>query len=407
MSCIYTGQVYSIALQGEVRLAIEEDGLTLTAPLGAYHLPYSDMAALQAQDYRIRIQTQAGAFLFSRLGNAYEAFYESLYSSYNDKVRKALFVKEMPLFTSQGAYRYDEASIPAMGAARIEAYANCVLLLPPDMGARRIPLCFVSAMEADDFQLTLRLETGETYTFSRLGYDMHPFASCIRECLRALREKALCAVRELDGSLSTPQQAAIAALMIEGAAAPLYRLYEISPAFVSALEGRVAKSRAAKEYLTFKEMSDPFQICVGLKSGLAGEESENIPWLIVPGAKKGTAAVELALSEETAAATFLYSFPGSFENFWRRLNQAMEAIAFARQVIRISPEELQSAAYIDQNMAVRRNTALQFIRSCYRGRAIHASQARWQQDLLAHMGSNMQTHAGANTCIEEADKHIP
>lgn len=380
----YAGLAESSAIRGEVKLAVEEEGLSLIAPLRAYHLPYSTISALEAANYRVNLQTEDGVFTLSRLGSAYEAFYEELYAAYNSKVRKALFVGGAPLLTVRGDYGYTEAGQTAKGSAPIAVYADCVLILPPDEGARRIPLCFVSSMEKGAFSLRLGLDTGETYSFTRLGYDTEPFADCVSKCLSDLREKALQGVKALDGSLRPSQQAALAALMPEGAAAPIGRLREISPSFAAALEERIAQSRSAEEYLSFKEMGDPLQISVGMKSGLAGEDAENILWMIAPGRKPGTAAVEFALSED-AAATFLYSFPGSFEDFWRRLNHATEAIAFHRDAIRLREEELQKPEYANYAMALRRNAALSFIRSCYAGRVIHASAQRWRQEVAAHL----------------------
>lgn len=385
MPAEYAAWAEANAIRGEVRLTLQEDGLALVAPLGAYQLPYAEISSFQAGDYQLRITAGADAFLLSRLGSAYEAFYDELYAAYNRKVRKALFIQGAPLFTAKGEYRYNEAGRAAKGTAPMEIYADCVLLLPPDAGARRIPLCFTTALDAGPFELTLALGTGERYSFSRLGYATEPFEGCVRQCLRNLREKALLAVKEIDPSLGSGQQAAIAALMIEGTAAPLGRLQAIAPSFADAMEARIAQSRAAEEYLAFREMGDPSQICVGIKSGLAGEKSESIPWMIAPGQKGGVAAVELALSEETAAATFLYEFPGSFEGFWPKLNQAMEAISFRREAIRLSEADLQRPAYAEQAIAVKRNAALQFIRRCYSGRVIHASPAQWRQELAAYM----------------------
>lgn len=385
----YKGQVASAIINGEVRLIIEEEGLTLSSLFDVYQLYYVDIMAFDLQNFAVHIVAEAGRFTITKLGNNCQAFYDELYSAYNKKVRKALFVNEGPLLEVYGDYSYIEKEKEVQGKALIEVYSNCVLLLPPDDGGRRVPLCFVSNLSKSGFSLTLELDTGECYSFSKLGYDTESFAECITKCLYSLRENSLQAVRALDRSLSSSQLSAIAKLMPEGAAVPLAQLNEIAPTFVSALEMKIAESRAADEYEVFKKISDPMQICVGMKSGLAGEEAENILWFIAPGEKPGVAAVELALSEETAAATFLYESFESWEEFWKRLNQAMEAIDFKREVIRLKDEELQRPEYSDDyRMAVKRNCALRFIRNHFGGRIIHSSPENWQRELVAYMQSS-------------------
>lgn len=385
MSLEYAGEVASAAINGEVKLSIEKDGLTMTALFEVYHIPYALIAAFEMRDYTIRILTESGGFTIMRLGNACEAFHDELYAAYNAKVRKALFVQGKPLFETRGEYRYFEGNKGVQGTAQIEVHENCVLLLPPDDGGRRIPFCFLSSMNQTGFELTLKLHTGESYSFIRLGYDTTPFSDCIGRCMLTLRENAVKAVKEIDGNLSPAQISAIARLMPEGVGIPLCNLHEIAPSFVRALEAKIAQSRVANEYQILKGICDPMRICAGLKSGLAGEDNENILWLIAPGRKPGTAAVELATSEETAAATFLYQ---GFEEggvFWKRLNQAMEAINFKREVIRLNDDELRKPEYADYAMAINRNNALKFIRSHFGGCVIHSSTEHWRLELSEYL----------------------
>ena len=385
MPLTYKGQVASAEVNGEFKLTVECDGVAMTAPLDAYFVPFADITDFEKKDNTIHIKTGADSFAIARLGSLTDAFFDEMYAAYNAKVRASMFVQGSSLFKTRGEYQYDENDTAARGTALIEVYRDCVLILPPDAGARRVPLCFLSAMEKDGFALALRLDTGESYRFMKLGYDTAPFAQNIEKCLYDLRENALKAVRELDGSLNPSQLSAIAKRMPEGAAAPLGCLYNIAPSFAAAVEDRIAVSRVADEYLALKEIGGFMRICVGMKSGLAGEDSENILWLIAPGQKHGTAAVELVTSEETAAATFIYHGFSDWDTFRRRLNQAMEAIGFRREVIRLTDDELTRPDYADMAMAVRRNGALRFIRSHFAGRVIHSSPEHWKRELFAYL----------------------
>lgn len=385
MSIEYTCEIASEPIQGEVTLKPEIDGLAISALFDSFYMPFSDIKSFSWQDYSVRILTEDKIFTISRLGNLGEAFFMELYSLYNQKVRQALFISATPSFKTEANYHYEENGKDAQGKAVLEVYENCVLILPPDDKARRIPLCFVSSLEKADFGLTLALNTGERYSFGRLGLDTEAFGQHIERSLHTLREKALNATREIDQTLNMKQIADIARIMPEGAAVPLIRLHEIAPSFIQALEAKIADSRVAAEYQIFKQNFNVGQICVGVKQGLYGEDNENIIWLIAPGKNADTAAVEFATGEETAAATFLYGNFADWEVFWRRLNQAMEAIEFNREVIRLSKDELLKAEYAQYAMAIKRNPALQFIRHYFTGRLIHSSPEHWQQELISNM----------------------
>ncbi|MGI6175153.1 MAG: hypothetical protein ACOYJC_03090 [Christensenellales bacterium] len=381
----YTVQVASGPLNGEVKLVIEDNGISMSTLFDAHHIAYVDIRAFEIRNYTIHMMTETGIFTFARLGSLNETFFDELYAAYNKKVRKALFVEGAPLFHTQGNYRYAEYEKTAEGTAFIEIYENCVLILPPDDGARRIPLCFTCRLDQADFGVSLEQDTGERYTFSRLGHDARTFSECIEKRLHILRENSMNAVRNMDATLNAQQIAAIAKLMPEGAAAPMNRLYEIAPSFIKALESNISQSRVAIEYQVFKENCDPMRICVGMGSHLSGEEAENVLWLIAPAKKSDVAAVEFATSEDTAAATFLYRTGENWDMAWRKLNHAIEAMQFKREVIRLKDEELRRPEYADYAMAIARNDALQFIRRHFSGRVIHSSPQRWKQELLSYM----------------------
>ena len=381
----YSGTATSEAISGEVKIAVEEEGLTLTAPLDALHIPYADITAFESRDYELRIAAWGETLAISRVGNFLEGLYGDLYNAYNKKVRKALFIRGEKKFAASGEYSYSEDGRTVKGKAVIEVYEDSVAILPPDDGGRRIPLCFLNAFNRTDLEVSLGLNTGETYSFTRLGRDLEPFAVCVETCLRTMRDKSLKAIKELDGTLNPMQQQKIAKLMPEGVAVPMGRLSEISKSFAEAVEKKVSESRSAEEYRIFKKMCDPMKICVGVKSDL-GRKTDNFIWMIAPGKKQGSAAVEFAVSEEESAATFLYSSFADWDRFWEKLNQAMEAIDFKRDVIRMTEEELRDNKNSDQAMAVNRNNALKFIRSRFTARAIHSTPESWEKKMLEHMG---------------------
>ncbi|MDR0491302.1 MAG: hypothetical protein LBH28_08695, partial [Oscillospiraceae bacterium] len=346
--------------------------------------------------------------------------YNALYEAYNKAVLRSLFIHSGPLLTAKGEFRFIEKTINGTSDAPVHVYENNVTALPPDLSARRVPLCFVSGMEKGDFSLTLKLNTGESYTFSRLGYETVPFADAVEKQIHTLRGKTLAAVKEIDPALSAMQTSKIVHIMPQGAAAPIGQLMAVAPSFVSALETKLNNTRAAECYKVFRELCDPSAIYIGFRknetgadsagghflSGLqnlsgGGEDaiSDNLPgdagyadsesakaappdpyllWLIAPSPDGRYAAVDFA---ETGAATFVYKTRGDFDEFARQLNRALEAISFRREVIRLSDEELNKPENTDYYMAAKRTASVQFIRSGFAGRVIHSNVESWKRKL--------------------------
>ncbi len=406
----YSGQVSSPLINGEAKLSISEKGLSITALFEAALLPYATINALSLADYLITVETDSGVYQFSRLGNWAQPFYDDLLAAYNQAVLQALFIEGDALFSTRGAYQYRENGETFQGAAPVLIYENCVCVLPPTLQARRIPLCFAGGIEKGDYQLSLSLTPELHYLFSRLGHDSDSFAIAMEKQLRALHSRTLAAVTELDPSLSITAATSIARLMPEGAAAPLGKLGEIAPSFISALENKIAASRAAESYSTLQLLCDPTQIYIGFKkqNSAAGKDADDgnivvmlgsisedpaitdetaVPddpyllWLIAPSPDGTSCVVEFAGAADDAAATFVYQCPHGFAAFGRQLNYALEAINFKREVIRLTDEELQKKEYSHYQMAIKRNQALQFVRSCFAGRLIHSSQQAWRRKL--------------------------
>ena len=371
--------------KGDGKLTLTDDELCCLTLFDQYAIPYTDITSFEIANYQLVVRTEQYVLKALRLGNDLTPFCLQLSEKYNKKVLKAFFIDESPLFETQGGYRYTDGSGSAEGQADIKLYERCLCILPPNDGGRRIPLCFVRALEKGNFSHKLTLDTGETYELMRLGYDTDPFETKLSQCLYTVRQNAVSAALSVDNSLGTMQSAQIAKLMPEGVAAPMGALALISPSFSKAIEEKIGNSRASETYIHFKEICDPKEILVGTKSYLAGEDQKDVLWIVAPKVKGdgGMAAVEMALSEDLAAATFVYRFQGEWEAFYKRLNHAIEAVNFRREVISLSDEDLNRKENALYKMAVKRTAALQFLRKCYAGRVIHATPESWKRDLNA------------------------
>ena len=407
MAIEYTAQAVSPIVNGEVKLSISEAGLAASALFDVAQIPFAEIKGLVFDDYVVAVETDDGDYCFSKMGNGGRSFYDELFGAYNRAVLRSLFIKGSPLLTACGDFTtagapWDEKAEMTQNVP-VHVYENCIAALPPNLGARRVPLCFASGMEKGGFGLTLKLDTGESYAFTKLGYDAAPFTDAVEKQIRALREKSLATAKEIDPSLTVAQASQIAKLAPLGAAAPIGRIAAIAPSFAEALSAELAKTRAAETYKEFVQMSGAEQIYVGFRKNEKSETDEEggadeacgadetcgadeaqpeapaspfLLWLIAPSPDGQYAAVEFA---EADSATFVYRTGGDFGGFARQLSRALEAIDFKREVIRLTESEIMRPENSDYYMASRRTAALQFVRSNFVGRAIHSSPEAWKR----------------------------
>ena len=430
----YTAQAVSPIVNGEVKLKVSENSFTAAGVLDTAEVPYSNVNAMEFKDYVVIIRADDGDFVFSRMGSWAQPFYDALCEAYNNAMLRAFFVSGGTLFMASGDYRFTEDNKVVNGKTPVRVYGNCVVALPPDGNSRRIPFCFVNGMDKSDLEVTLRLNLGESYTFSRLGYNTVGFADAVEKQIRSVHEKAIAVFKDIDPMLTVSQASQIAKLMSEGAAAPMGQLIEIAPSFAAALQEKMAAARSFDTYKAFAEVCDPAQIWIGFKKNDArsegqkggaegalsmpagmpkevggllssvqnlmgsmtggatatpvAEAKENEPerdpylfWMIAPSPNGQYAAVEFAVKPGECAATFIYRTNGDISSSAAYLNRALEAIDFKREVIPMTEEEIRKPENTDYYMAAKHTSAMQHIRKNFVGRVIHYSQESWKRDL--------------------------
>jgi len=396
------GAASSALVNGDTDIAVSEDGFTLASLFDSTHVPWADVTGLKFEDYTVQVQTKTGSYALSKLGAAGEPLYAHMLSAYGGKVRKCLFVSGSPSVFAKGDVSID--GNVAHGVP-VEVYDDCILSLPADLSARRAPLCFANGFKDEDFTLWIRTIDEKETTYSKLGYDHAPVSKAVQDAIKALREKTIKQITDLDPSLSDSAATQLARLMPGGMAAPMGTVRGIAPSFANALEAKLAKSRAAETYKAFQEISGADAVCVGFKAndwgaGSGGGTAEAagdtatpqdqpqaqppdpyMLWLVAPTPSLDACAVEFAGAADDAAATFVYRFGGDWDGFRLKLGMALEAIAFKREIIRYTDEELEKPENSDFRMTNDRNEALRFVRGCFAGRAIHRSMDSWSAQL--------------------------
>jgi len=401
----YNAQAVSPIVNGEAKLNIAENSFFVKGVFDIAEIPYAKVNALEFADYTTVAKTDEGDFVLSRMGNWAQPFYDSLCDAYNKAVLRSFFVTGNPVFTASGDYRLAVDGAVTNNKAPIRLFADCIAALPPNCSARRIPLCFVNGIEKGDFSLTLKLNLGEEYTFSKLGYDTARFAEMIEKNIRTLYEKANAVVKEIDPTLSVMQASQAAKLVPQGAAAQMGQFAAVAPSLAAAIEDKITKTRAVYTYAAFKEVCDPAKIWVGFKKndirsdgkppGITqpGEEEAKpdpyLFWMIAPSPDERFMAVEFAVRPGESAATFVYNTGGNFLRSAALLNRALEAITFKREVIPMTEEELRLPENVDYYMAAKRTASLQYIRKNFVGRVIHYNPEAWKSKLLEMWGSSV------------------
>jgi len=416
----YAAQVESPIVNGEAKLIISDNALTISTLFVTADIAFAELVELTLVGYNVCLKADSGDYTFSRMGNWRQPFYHTLCDAYNKAVLRSLFIEGNPIITAKGDFTGTDCISPTSPqpaltrySIPIHVYGNNVTTLPPDLSARRVPLCFVDGMDKGRFELTLKLGPDELYTYAKLGYETTPFAQAVEDRIRKLREKTLSAARGIDMSLTSMQASQLAGLMPQGAAAPIGQIAGIAPSFVEALEKKIAATRTADSYAAFKEICDPSQIFIGFREIECGKtstengvvpdggndpyggnhydsqpspQSENanddadpyLIWMIAPSPNGRFAAVEFATAD---SATFVYRTGGDFATFARQLNRALEAISFRREVIRLTDSELRKPENADYYMAAKHTASLQFTRSNFAGRIIHSSVKTWKSKL--------------------------
>ncbi len=387
----------------EVKITLYPDEMLVAALFDQLPIPYGQISAFTFENYRITLETAGGIVVFTRMGQAAEWLYDKLCQAYNEAVLRAQLAEGQHQFEAAGRFVLEEPAGRREEQGVVRLYPDCLCLLPPSENARRIPLCFITAMEKGDFSRTLRLSSGESYTLSHMGQELDNLDRLLTANIRSLREQTLAWHKTLAPDLNPMQAAAAGKLMPLGAAAPMASILSSAPPLEKALKQKIRESRIAGTYPWLERLCGGKGISIGAKPAPEKKPEDELPeaklaeegaepeepaepapilWAVAPWREGGVAAVELALADNEAAATYLYRMDGDSEAFSRIIHRGLEAAGFRRELILLPEEKLVLPEYMAAAMLIRRTPALQFMRTHFAGRAIHSSEERWKRDIM-------------------------
>lgn len=261
----FEGFVECPLFSAEAKISVKPDGLLIATRFDQIPIYYGEIKSFALKDSRGELQIAAGTVAFSRMGQNAQWLYQKLYTAYNKAVEKALLVEGSPGFDAEGDYSAEENGMTRRGHAVVRLYEDCLLLLPPDENARRVPLCFLTGMEKDNFSLTIALSTGERYTLRGLGRELDNLDRLLIDNLQALQEKTMVFHKELAPNLGSMQSAMATKMMPLGTAVDLRNLASTVPPLASALEGKIKESRIALTYPWLHNLCDGVGMTVGAK----------------------------------------------------------------------------------------------------------------------------------------------
>ncbi|MBQ4355236.1 MAG: hypothetical protein II757_01100 [Bacteroidales bacterium] len=321
----FQGRTFDAVITPEVDALVVE-----AAGASKMRVDYADLLDFRLLDYQIVLQTRTGEWHLSKLGHETENFFEKLWQAYNQRCMEALFVRGHAAMEVEGECAYTEPGATDKGIAKVAMYDDCLCVYPHDCRARRIPFCFSEEPQITDYQLVLRLDTGDEYRIAKLGRHTHDIFEKFQRRRVEIRE--------------------------QWAAAQLH------------------VNTHRDELLGEKKVSYDCMAKVGrIAVGIFSLDTEGFWFAAI---RDGRAAVELVTEEQTA--TYLYRYDTEDQVFEKRLRHAMESVALHREVI--FSEITGNPLY---QMSVQRNYHLQYLRSHHAGRIIHSQS--WEKQLMEFM----------------------
>lgn len=311
---------------------IGRDSVHFTADGEQLSIDFADLQDIRLINYHLTLATSGGAYELAELGRDTEPFFENLWNAFTTRSKEALFAECEPLYKGEGDYAYTETDGSQHGIAKIELLPDSLVLSPHDRMARRIPLCFVQKIIAENFGITTTLDTGDTYTIRRIGRDTEAVFEKICATSNKVRKEWQEAHRDLEEHI----------------------------------QERLGDRDDEYRHIT----------SLGCKM-IAGLYRLNGDGFWFAGLKDGRAAVELVTQEQSA--TYMYTYGNSDEDFEHCLRHAMESAGLHREVIfaDLSDKPLY-------RMTVERSYHLRFLREHNTKRIIHNQS--WAKNLSEFMG---------------------
>lgn len=412
-----------------VSVIVEAQGLTILEPGGTTRqIDFGQVDSLWPIAYQLEITlADSRIFRFSQLGHEYEPFLFQVYTAWNEFVCQALFIDEPCLLETKGDYAFSTPGNPLLklpasqsfdqyGETRFRLYDSSLAVLPARGPIRRLPLCFITDLRREQWQIKLATDYGDQLILIRLGHDTDAMFTAISQAVQRQTDRAASLLQQvfetqapLAGAagfepVSKQGLQAAAWHLREGRSADLKILEQACPGLARRLDLLLRQWSKDGYYQRLLALSGE-QGIAGLSAGIRreqwtdslGKDNEEqdetndeaastlrpVFWLAVP--IRSAIVIESIAEGPLAQATYVFGLspdPALQPRYHQVINQGLEAVDFRRQPIYLPLEKLSQPACRRDLAALRFCPSLAFLRAACLGRAIHRDPDSWQSSLL-------------------------
>ncbi len=214
----------NIKNEGEAKVTLDERYLTLTVMFGEPLLfAYTDIIGISDYDYKVDL------FLTSKeklnlwgLGYQYEDFLFQLYKLRNEIMLKYLLMEESLIqagFEAQYTKLDTNGQIDQTGKCEIRLYDNAIVVLPQKREPIRLPYCYITNINKQDYKLTITNESLEKMELTMLGQNFDPLAKALSDVVNKMILRTQQNIKELIPEAPPIAINELASLMKDGKAA--------------------------------------------------------------------------------------------------------------------------------------------------------------------------------------------
>jgi hypothetical protein len=419
-------------LSGACEVSFDDRTLTIVHGGPALAFDLGDIDVFEADDCRIRLSLFNGhAVLLTRFAKAFQDLERQLREAYRDRLVVCLLVSDLQEVLRVGGRASLEGTArdgkACDGPAELRLYDSNLAVLPDASRGFQWRLADIEKVEFDEANYRVVLAQGdERLAVGKLAKRTGEFAEAVQSRMSALGQRSARALHAVFPFLTPDQFTSVAALMREGACAPVGALRRIhaltEPAlleqavdaalapYVKALAGRCV----ADWYAGCKIIREEIDPATGEEGELAetveeteetegaepvaraderneavfaaGDGLEVLYWFFFPIAAGGEAPTHVAweATSRGGRATYVFALePGqSLDAAVAALNRGLAALSFRREPVSLQTARLESdVRYRHYAIALRRMPELVRLRSLFAGRAIHTSLPSWSKTI--------------------------
>ncbi|MGD0449905.1 MAG: hypothetical protein ABSA79_02475 [Candidatus Bathyarchaeia archaeon] len=431
----------NIKNEGEARATFDDKYLTLTVSFGEPMLfAYTDIVGISDYDYKVDLLLSSKEKLnLWGLGYQYEDFLFQLFKLRNELMLKYLLMEESLLqagFQAKYTKLDPNGQTSQTGNCEVRLYDNAILVLPQKNEPIRLPYCYITNVNKQDYKLTITNESLEKMDFTMLGQNFDPLAKALSDAINKMILRTQQNIKELIPEATPTVIYKLADLMKDGKAAKRKEIEQYSPDFWRRLTKKIDEAGITIEYEFLNSLAAKDQVCVGIKRGLMGDLTGTYIWMLFPLLNPGTNRLSNTIAleafntidkteenkdpetkEETnqtpdeeqkpapTGATYFFREIGreeysqtkdedltqELDSFIKNINRSMIEINFRREPIYLTENQLDSMEYTQYRFAIAKIAALKTLREQFVGRVVHASQKQWQTDVTSLLAFNTKS----------------